>query len=76
MPASNFDALRDWAAAVIAQLPPESESYPRAEAATFLLGWATDAHEALLTLRPYIGDFPQIADQVDELLIRWGREVA
>lgn len=74
--AADLTALRDWAALVVAQLPPESESHTRATAAVFLLGWAADAHEVLLVLRPYVGDFPQLADQVDELLIRWGREVA
>ena len=53
-----------------------SESYVRANAAVFLLGWAVDARSVLLEIRPLFDASSAMAEQIDELLVRWGREVS
>jgi hypothetical protein len=56
-------------------LPAGNEAHRRATAALFLIGWAPDAYEALISLRPYIADIDSVTVQVDELLTRWAQEV-
>lgn len=45
--AANIEALRAWAQAVVEQLPPESESVDRAQAALWLIDWNEQAAAAM-----------------------------
>jgi len=68
-------ALRSWAVTVVDQLPPESESYPRAETAIFLIDWSLDAVDVMRLVLPMTDPRHQAHDMLTELLVRWTQAV-